>query len=821
MNVSYKWLKEYIDFDLTPQQVSDALTSLGLEVDALEEVETIKGGLKGLVVGKVLTCEPHPNSDHMHTTTVDLGNGQAPVQIVCGAPNVAAGQKVIVATIGTKLYDGDQEFVIKKSKLRGVESYGMICAEDEIGVGTDHNGIIVLPDDAQVGMLAAQYYGVESDWLIEVDLTPNRIDGASHYGVARDLSAWMKRHGMATRLHRPSVEAFKIDRRDGGIPVEVENAEACPRYCGLTVRNVKVGESPKWLKDYLSAVGQRPINNIVDITNYILLGTGQPMHCFDLSKVKGDKIVVKTVKEGTKFVTLDGVERTLTDRDLMICNAEEPMCIGGVFGGLDSGVTETTTDIFLESAYFHPTWIRKSARRFGLNTDASFRFERGIDPNDTIYNLKLAALLVKQLAGGETCGEIVDVKAHDFPPFPVELRYDYVTGLIGKNIGHDTIKSIVESLEMKVVAEDAERLSLEVPTYRVDVRRPCDVVEDILRVYGYNNVEFTDEIHGCLSNKDDADLRNDLRELISNQLTSEGYNEIMNNSLTAASYYEGLESYPAEHCVRVINALSSDLNVMRQTLLFGGLESLARNINRKNANLRMYEFGDVYSYDATADNSQVALAPYSEHTALGMWLTGNNHDDSWADKVRPLSVYDLKAAVAGVMRRLGIARRELVVETMSNDLLDPALVYKNRGGKLLGVLGVVDETVASKFDVDQPVYFAQFNWNLLCKLSSKKEVKYTDLPKTLPLRRDLALLVDKSVTYAQIEHVVEQSERKLLKSMTLFDVYEGKNLEPGKKSYAISMVLQDDQKTLNDHQIEAVMKKIVANLEKQLGAQLR
>ena len=821
MNVSYKWLREYIDFDLTPQQVSDALTSLGLEVDALEEVETIKGGLKGLVVGKVLTCEPHPNSDHMHTTTVDLGNGQAPVQIVCGAPNVAAGQKVIVATIGTKLYDGDQEFVIKKSKLRGVESYGMICAEDEIGVGTDHNGIIVLPDDAQVGMPAAQYYGVESDWLIEVDLTPNRIDGASHYGVARDLSAWMKRHGMATRLHRPSVEAFKIDRRDGGIPVEVENAEACPRYCGLTVRNVKVGESPKWLKDYLSAVGQRPINNIVDITNYILLGTGQPMHCFDLSKVKGDKIVVKTVKEGTKFVTLDGVERTLTDRDLMICNAEEPMCIGGVFGGLDSGVTEATTDIFLESAYFHPTWIRKSARRFGLNTDASFRFERGIDPNDTIYNLKLAALLVKQLAGGETCGEIVDVKAHDFPPFPVELRYDYVTGLIGKNIGHDTIKNIVESLEMKVVAEDAERLSLEVPTYRVDVRRPCDVVEDILRVYGYNNVEFTDEIHGCLSNKDDADLRNDLRELISNQLTSEGYNEIMNNSLTAASYYEGLESYPVEHCVRVINALSSDLNVMRQTLLFGGLESLARNINRKNANLRMYEFGDVYSYDATADNSQVALAPYSEHTALGMWLTGNNHDDSWADKVRPLSVYDLKAAVAGVMRRLGITRHELVVETMSNDLLDPALVYKNRGGKLLGVLGVVDEAVASKFDVDQPVYFAQFNWNLLCKLSSKKEVKYTDLPKTLPLRRDLALLVDKSVTYAQIEHVVEQSERKLLKSMTLFDVYEGKNLEPGKKSYAISMVLQDDQKTLNDHQIEAVMKKIVANLEKQLGAQLR
>lgn len=821
MNVSYKWLKEYIDFDLTPQEVSDALTSLGLEVDALEEVETIKGGLKGLVVGQVLTCEPHPNSDHMHTTTVDLGNGQAPVQIVCGAPNVAAGQKVIVATLGTKLYDGDQEFVIKKSKLRGVESYGMICAEDEIGVGTDHSGIIVLPDDAKVGTPAAEYYGVESDWLIEVDLTPNRVDGASHYGVARDLSAWMKRHGMKTNLHRPSVDAYKTDRPDGGIPVTVENTEACPRYAGVTLRGVKVGESPKWLKDYLSAVGQRPINNIVDITNYILLGTGQPMHCFDLSKVKGDKIVVKTVAPGTKFVTLDGVERTLTDRDLMICNAEEPMCIGGVFGGLDSGVTETTTDIFLESAYFHPTWIRKSARRFGLNTDASFRFERGVDPNDTIYNLKLAALLVKELAGGETCGDIVDVKSREFPPFPVELKYDYVTNLIGKNIGHDTIKIIVESLEMKVVAEDDEKLNLEVPTYRVDVQRPCDVVEDILRVYGYNNVEFSNEIHGCLSNKDQVDFADDMRELISNQLTSEGYNEIMNNSLTAAGYYEGLQSYPVENCVRVINALSSDLNVMRQTMLFGGLESLARNINHKNANLRMYEFGDVYRYDASVDNTAVALAPYTEHTALGMWLTGNNHDDSWADKVRPLSVYDLKAAVENVFRRLGINEKEVVVETMSNDLLDPALSYKNRGGKLLGVLGVVDEATCKKFDIDQEVYFAQFNWNLLCKLAARKEVKYADLPKTLPLRRDLALLVDRSVTYADIKRVVEQSEKKLLKHITLFDVYEGKNLLPGKKSYAISMILQDDQKTLNDHQIEATMKKIVTNLKKQLGAQLR
>ena len=821
MNISYKWLKEYIDFDLTPQQVSEALTSLGLEVGALEEVETIKGGLKGLVVGEVLTCEMHPNSDHLHVTTVDLGNGEAPSQIVCGAPNVAAGQKVIVATIGTKLYDGDQEFTIKRSKLRGVESCGMICAEDEIGVGTSHDGIIVLPADAVTGTPAADYYGVESDWLIEVDLTPNRVDGASHYGVARDLYAWMKRNGYPTALHRPSVDAFKSDRPDGAIPVKVENVEACPRYSGLTIRGVQVKESPKWLKDYLSAIGQRPINNIVDITNYILLGTGQPMHCFDLAKVKGDKVVVKTVAPGTKFTTLDGVERTLTDRDLMICNAEEPMCIGGVFGGLDSGVTEATTDVFLESAYFHPTWVRKSAHRFGLNTDASFRFERGIDPNDTVYNLRLAALLVKELAGGEICGDIIDVKSKDFPGFPVELKYDYVTGLIGKNIDKDTIKGIVESLEMKIVSEDDEKINIVVPTYRVDVQRPCDVVEDILRVYGYNNVEFTTEVKGSLSNKTDVDFRDDMQNLISEQLTAAGYHEMMNNSLTSSNYYEGLESVPVDHCVRLMNPLSGDLNVMRQTLLFGGLESLARNINRKNANLRMYEFGDLYHFNADTDNSEVALAPYTEHQALGIWLTGNNHGDNWADAVRPLSVYDLKAAVENIFRRLGISEKELVVEQTESDLLAPALSYKNRGGKLVGELGVVNAEVAKKFDVEQEVYFAQFNWNVLCRIAAKKDVKYHDLPKTLPVRRDLALLVDTAVSYEQIKRVVEQSERKLLKSVTLFDVYEGKHLEAGKKSYAIAIFLQDDQKTLQDKQIEAVMKKVVTNLQKEVGAQLR
>ena len=836
MNISYKWLRRYIDTDLTPDQVSEALTSLGLEVGALERVETIRGGLRGLVVGHVLTCVEHPNSDHLHITTVDLGDGNAPVQIVCGAPNVAAGQKVIVATVGTKLYDGDKEFTIKRGKIRGEESLGMICAEDEIGVGTSHDGIIVLPEDTPAGMPAAQYYGVEDDWMIEVDLTPNRIDGASHYGVARDLWAWMQRHGKAGKLNKPEAAGFKADRPDGAIGVTVDNAEACPRYSGLTIRGVKVQESPKWLRDLLLAVGQRPINNIVDVTNYILLGMGQPMHCFDLAKVKGDHVVVKTVTPGTKFVTLDGVERTLTDRDLMICNAQEPMCIGGVFGGLDSGVTETTTDVFLESAYFHPTWIRKTARRFGLNTDASFRFERGIDPNATVDNLKLAAMLIKEVAGGEICGEVVDVKAHDFPGFEVSLRYDYVHNLIGKEIGHDTIKQIVRSLEMTVTAEDDEHLELVVPTYRVDVQRPCDVVEDILRVYGYNNVEIGESVRSTLSIKGEVDYCDDMQEHISNQLTAIGYHEMMNNSLTAAAYYTEMESYPEAECVHIMNPLSSDLNVMRQTLLFGGLESIARNINHKNPNLRLYEFGNVYSHDGSISQEEKALAPYSESTQMAMWLTGNNHDESWADKVRALNVYDLKADLENMLANMGFDPKVFQIHQYEDETINPALVYsvydymlrdphkpgtKDLKMTQIAVMGVVDEALAKKFDIDQPVYYAQINWTAACKLAMNKDIKYYDLPKTLPLRRDLALLVDRSVTYDDIRQVVEKSERKLLKSMTLFDVYESNKLEAGKKSYAISMILQDNEKTLNDKQIDAIMSKIIKNLETELGAKLR
>lgn len=821
MNISYNWLKEYIDLDLTPQETADALTSLGLETGSVEKVESIKGGLQGLVIGEVLTCVEHPDSDHLHITTVNLGDGNQPSQIVCGAPNVAAGQHVIVATLGTKLYDGDKEFVIKKSKIRGVESFGMICAEDEIGVGTSHDGIIVLPADTVPGTPAREYYNITDDYMLEVDLTPNRIDAASHYGVARDLAAWLALQGKKANLRLPQTDSYKADRTDGAIEVTVENTEACPRYSGVTIRNIKVAESPKWLKDYLTAAGQRPINNIVDITNFVLLAFNQPLHCFDLAKVKGGKVVVRTVPEGTKFVTLDEVERTLTDHDLMICNAEEPMCIGGVFGGLDSGVTETTTEVFIESAYFNPTWVRKTARRQGLNTDSSFRFERGIDPNTTVKFLKIAAMLIKELAGGEICGEIVDIKSQDFPPFPVTLRYEYVDNLIGKKIGNDTIKNILKSLEIEITDESADELQLLVPTYRVDVQRPCDVVEDILRVYGYNNVEFGETLHSSLSYKGETDVKQHMQTLISEQLTATGFNEILNNSLTAVSYYEGSEIYPIGNCVKLLNPLSSDLGVMRQTLLYGGLESISHNINHKSGNLRFYEFGNVYSFDPAADGSTKLLAPYSEHTSMGIWMSGNNHDANWNEPQRRLTVYDLKAVVDNIFARIGLDQKEIVAEQSSSEIFSASLTFKHRTGKTLGELGIIKATVRKKFDIDQDVFFAQFNWDALVKMTQKRSVTFTDLPKTQPVKRDLALLIDKNVTFAQIEQVVRQSERKLLRNVTLFDVYEGKNLEEGKKSYAISITLQDDEKTLQDKQIDTTMNKIIANLQKQLDAKLR
>ena len=820
MEISYKWLKEYVDFDLTPQETADALTSCGLEVDALEEVQTIKGGLKGLYVGKVLTCELHPNSDHLHITTVDLGKAE-PQQIVCGAPNVAAGQKVIVADLGCVLYDGDKEFVIKKSKLRGVESLGMICAEDEIGVGTSHDGIIVLPEDAPVGQPAAEYYHLESDWIIEIDITANRSDALSHWGVARDLYAWLKRNGHATLLHRPDCSEFAVDNHDLPIDVEIENTEACKRYACVSISGCEVKESPEWLQNKLKVIGLRPINNIVDITNYVMMAYGQPMHCFDADMVKGSKIVVRTQPEGTKFVTLDGEEHTLGEHDLSICNAEEPMCIAGIFGGKGSGTYDTTKNVVLESAYFHPTWIRKSARRHGLSTDASYRFERGIDPNGTIYALKQAAILCKQLAGGKVSMEIKDVYPNPINDARVQLDFEYVDRLIGKNIGNDMIRSIVESLDMKIVSETETGLELDVPAYRVDVQRPCDVVEDILRIYGYNNVEIPTQLKSSLTIPSDIDKAYHRQNVIGEQLVGCGFREILNNSLTKTAYYTELNKYTEETTVKVMNPLSNDLGVMRQSLLFGGLESICRNINHKMPNLRFFEFGNCYHYSPEKKNDEDPIKAYTEEMHLGMWTTGKRVEGSWAHADEKASFYELKAYVMNIFTRLGVNPGIVVTETSDNNIFGKALALKARSGKVLCEMGTVCHKLLKKMDIDQDVFYADINWDNVMRAIKKNEVLYHDISKFPSVSRDLALLIDKSVEFEQIEQIARQTEKKLLKSVELFDVYEGKNLPEGKKSYAVNFILQDETKTLNDKQIEAIMTKLINNLKQKLNAELR
>ncbi len=815
MNISYKWLKEYVDFDLTPQQVCDALTSTGLEVDALEEVQSIKGGLKGLYVGKVLTCEMHPNSDHLHVTTVDLGKGE-PSQIVCGAPNVAAGQKVIVADLGCVLYDGDQEFIIKKSKLRGVESNGMICAEDEIGIGTSHDGIIVLPEDAQEGMPAAEYYHLESDWLIEVDITANRADALSHWGVARDLYAWLKQNGYQTATHKPCASTFTVDDHSLPIDVVIDNTEACKRYACVSITGCEVKESPEWLKNKLTTIGLRPINNIVDITNYVMMALGQPLHCFDADMVKGHKIVVKTMPEGTPFQTLDGVEHKLSDRDLAICNAEEPMCIAGVFGGKGSGTYETTKNVVLESAYFHPTWIRKSARRHGLSTDASFRFERGIDPNGTIEALKYAAQLCKELAGGKVSMDIKDVYPEKIEDAVVDLKYDYVHNLIGKEIGVDNIKNICQSLEMQIMNENAEGLTIKVPAYRVDVQRPCDVVEDILRIYGYNNVEIPTQLKSSLVIKGDEDQKHKLANLVSEQLVGEGFNEILNNSLTKGAYYG-----ENDHLVRIMNPLSTDLNVMRQTLLFGGLESIEHNAKRKNGNCRFFEFGNVYFFNPEKKDDENPMNAYKEEYHLGLWLTGKRVEGSWAHANEDSSFAELSAYVENILARIGVQQGMLVRKKSQNPIFSAGLTIENRGGKLMLEMGVLAKKVQKAADIDTPVYYCEMNWTALMKLLRNKQVLFTEIAKYPAVSRDLALLIDQNVEFAQIEEIARQTEKKLLKKVELFDVYEGKNLPAGKKSYAVNFILQDAEKTMGDKQIDAIMQKLIANLKKQLGAELR
>lgn len=831
MLISYKWLKRYIDFEYTPRELAAVLTSVGLECDTIEEIETVKGGLKGLTIGKVLTCIEHPDSDHLHITTVDVG-GESPLQIVCGAPNVAAGQTVVVATIGTVLYDGDKEFTIKKSKMRGVESFGMICAEDEIGLGNGHDGIMVLPDDIKAGTPAAEYFNVESDYCLEVELTPNRVDAASHYGVARDLKAYLEtRKALGeetgvenTEIRLPDASSFSFDKSEGATTVIVEDTEGCGRYTGVTIRGIEVKESPEWLRNLLTAAGQRPINNIVDITNYILLGLGQPLHCFDLDKVAGEKIVVRTCETGTPFTTLDGVEHKLDSADLMICDAEKPMCIAGVFGGLDSGVTETTRNVFIESAWFNPTRVRRTARRHGLSTDASFRYERGTDPNITDYAARLAAVMIHELARGEICGDITDFYPAPVDEAKVEFSLDYCASLIGKRLPEELIVCILRSLEFKVEkdAGNPDLLHLSVPTYRVDVTRPCDVVEEILRIYGYNNVEFGTEMHANLSQRTATDESYSLLQTVSDHLSARGYIEIMNNSLSSISYYTDNTVFPEAECVKVMNPLSSDLSVMRRTLLYGGLESLSHNLNRKASDLRFYEYGNVYRFDpAKESTAERPLAPYSESPRLDLWLTGNYILPGWNRKSAEADVYDLRGTVDSILRLGGISHAELKETQSKDDIFSARLDIETRSGKFVASVGLLNKKLLKRFDIERPVAYATIDWDTYFRLASSKNVTFSPLPKTQPVRRDLALLLDKSVTFAQVEEQIRRSEKKLLREVALFDVYEGKNLPDGKKSYAVSMTIQDAEKTLNDRQIEAVMNKIIDNLKKNLGAELR
>jgi len=818
MNISYSWLKDYINLELSPAEVAEILTQLGLETGSVDEVESVKGGLKGIIIGEVITCQKHPNSDHLSITTVNIG-GDENLPIVCGAPNVAAGQKVVVATVGTVLYNGDEQFTIQKSKIRGEVSMGMICAEDEIGLGNDHNGIMVLDQNAKLGTLASDFFNIQSDFVLEVDLTPNRIDSASHIGVARDLAAFLSQKESISYT-RPSIDAFKIDNQNLPISVTIENKEACPRYSALTISDVIVKESPEWLKNRLKAIGQNPINNIVDITNYILNETGQPLHAFDAAAIKGGQVIVKTLPAGTKFVTLDGIERELSDKDLMICNAEDAMCIGGVFGGLHSGVKESTTSIFLESAYFNPVYIRKTARRHGLNTDASFRFERGVDPNETLWALKRAALLIKEVAGGTISSDIVDIVADPsiLEFFPVEVTWSNINRLIGKEIPKEAIKSILRSLEIVINEETEEGLNLAVPPFRVDVKREVDIIEEILRVYGYNNVE------PCKSTKSTIQLaphpdKMKLQNLISEMFTARGFNEIMSNSLTKSAYYDKLESFKSENTVQLFNPLSSDLNGMRQTLLFGGLEAINRNTNFRNANLRLYEFGNVYHFDGSKTYNH-PVKNYSEEEHIGIWITGKKETENWKVKEELTSFFTLKANVENILSRLGVKVENCTIETISNDIFSEGLEYRFNN-VLIGQIGYINGKILKSLDISADVFYGDLRWTALLKVIKNHKASYTPLLKYPEVKRDLALLLDKEVQFSTIKALAFKAERQILRSVNIFDVYEGSNLPEGKKSYAVSFILQDEEKTLNDKQIEKTMNRLISVYEREVGAQIR
>ncbi|MBQ5704114.1 MAG: phenylalanine--tRNA ligase subunit beta [Alistipes sp.] len=820
MEISLNWLKKYIDIDLSAQEVATILTDIGLEVEALEKVESIRGGLQGVVVGHVVECWDHPDSDHLHVTKVDVG-AQEPLQIVCGAPNCRQGLKVLCATVGSVLYPngGDEEFKIKRSKIRGVESLGMLCAEDELGIGASHAGIMELPEDAVVGTAARDFLGITDDYLIGIGLTPNRVDAASHIGVARDIAAYLRSQGKDVKVTLPSVDDFSVDNHDMEIEVVVENHDAAPRYAGLTVTGCKIAPSPEWMQKELRAAGINPKNNLVDITNYVLFELGQPLHAFDADKIEGKKVVVKCCEEGTPFVTLDGVERKLSKEDLMICSAERPMCIGGVFGGLDSGISDTTVNVFLESAYFNPVSIRRSAKRHGLSTDASFRFERGIDPNIQVYALKRAALMMRELAGGKISSEIIDLNPTPAEDFVFDINLDRVNSLIGKAIPESTVRTILDALEVKIVKEEARTLTVAVPPYRVDVQREADLVEDILRIYGYNNVEIPQAVHSTLSYAPRPD-KNKLINIAADHLAATGYTEIMSNSLTKAAYYDGLTSYKAEECVKIMNPLSADLNVMRQTLLFNALEAVALNINHRTLDLRLFEMGNCYRFHPEVEQGENPLARYSESYRIGIAVTGQDATPSWNVKAAKSSFYTLRSTVEKLLRRFGIDIYTLRSESSQSDLYSDAIAY-TQGPKTVVEMGIISPAVLAKFDIKQAVYYAEIDFDLIVRAAKKQRIAVEELSRFPEVKRDLALLVDKGVTFSELRNIAFATEKKLLKRVTLFDVYEGDKLPAGKKSYALGFTLEDKNQTLNEKTIEKTMANLQRQLEAKAGAQVR
>ncbi len=815
MKISYHWLKDFIDLSVGPEKLSEILTSIGLEVEAVEEYEEIKGGLRGILVGEVLTCQKHPNADKLSLTTVNIGNNK-PLRVVCGAPNVAAGQKVLVATVGTELFMGEKSFKIQKTKIRGEESEGMICAEDEIGLGTKHEGIMVLDAEAVPGTPAAQYFNITNDTVYEIGLTPNRIDAGSHFGVARDLAAYFSQQGEIS-LRKCDVNSFKADDHNLIINVAIEDPAGCRRFTGVTLTNLTIGPSPDWLQRRLKSIGLTPISNIVDVTNYVLHELGQPLHAYDADKLYDQRIVVKRLKEGTPFITLDGVERKLSEQDVMVCDGRSGACIGGVFGGLESGVTETTKNIFLESAYFDPIAIRKTARRHGLNTDASFRFERGVDPQNTVIALKRAAMLIKEVCNGRISSEVIDVHPAPIEPVVIPMLYSHIDRLIGIKIDRQVIKKILRSLEIELLKEEGDTIVVKVPPYRVDVTREADVIEDILRIYGYNNVGFSEKLNASVSYVSKPD-NEQLVNKASNYLVANGFTEIMSNSLTKKEYYSGLQTFPEDKLVPILNPLSTDLNVMRQTLLFSGLEAIARNINFKNSNLRLFEYGRIYSLK---NNDISQFENFVERPAIGLFLTGNMEEQSWALKESPVNFFHLKAYCLNLLSGLGIDYSVFSTSSLdgSGDIFSGGLEYRYKNESVIKA-GLISRKLQKIFDIESDVYFAEILWDILIPLTLRK-ISFIGLPKFPEVRRDLALLIDESVQFSQVERLAFEAGRPLLKKINLFDYYKGKNIPEGKKSYAVSFFIQDLNKTLTDKEIDRIMSKITEALVKNLKAELR